>query len=284
MINKYQKKYSLWIDLVSPEKEEIEEVAYQHKINESISRDLLSPTPKHKVEVAGDKLYAVLHIPVLKHSHNKNSNRQEIDFVIGRKLLITAHYDSIDALYTYAKKAEVGEILEALFDEVSSLEDRSRNIEAKIFSGHEKEMVKQISELGRDILSFRRIIEPHGEMFAELKILGADILGRKFSTEVEELIGEWQRLCRLLENNATFLTELRETNNSMLTTKQNETMKVLAIISFVMFPLTLVAALFSLNTDYIPLVGREGDFWYVIGIMSVMTLCMFIFFKIRKWL
>jgi magnesium transporter len=80
------------------------------------------------------------------------------------------------------------------------------------------------------------------------------------------------------------LHELRETNNSLLTTKQNETMKRFTILAFVTLPLTLLATLFSMDTKETPVVGLPHDFWIIIGIMFLAAGAMFVFFKRKKWL
>jgi magnesium transporter len=79
------------------------------------------------------------------------------------------------------------------------------------------------------------------------------------------------------------LHELRETNNSLLTTKQNETMKVFTILAFVTLPLSLIASIFEMNTRYTPIIGLPFDFWIIIGGMAVMSIAMFSFFKFKKW-
>ena len=81
-----------------------------------------------------------------------------------------------------------------------------------------------------------------------------------------------------------FLHELRETNNSLLTTKQNETMKRFTILAFTIFPLTLVAALFSMDTKYEPIVGSPYDWYTIVGIMVVAVIIMYWYFKRKEWL
>lgn len=300
MISKYSKKYSTWIDVSLPTKNEIELISREYGVDHSIGNDLVHPTPKPKVSSSGDKLYGVFHIPVFKHSH-KLGNEQEIDFVIGRNILITVRYDTIDALFTYSKQAEVSEMLEreeggnhtfvevmreiykCLFDELAYIEDRLKEIERDIFRGMQKEMVFAISRVGRDVLNFRRIIEPHGEIFEELKILGADFLGRKFNTEIDAIREEWLRLSKSAENHSAFINELRETNNSLLSTKQNEIMKMLTILAFTALPASIIASIFNMSTS-LPIVGQKHDFAIVIGIMLATSVIMLIFFKSKKWL
>jgi magnesium transporter len=79
------------------------------------------------------------------------------------------------------------------------------------------------------------------------------------------------------------LHELRETNNSLLTTKQNETMKKLTLLAFITFPLSLIASIFEMNTVDMPIVGLQHGFWIIIGGMTVVGLAMFWYFKYKKW-
>ena len=70
----------------------------------------------------------------------------------------------------------------------------------------------------------------------------------------------------------------------MVSTKQNEVMKGLAIMAFVTFPLSLIATIFGMNTHYLPIVGMRGDFWVIIGAMLFLTACFFWYFKRKRWL
>jgi LPXTG-motif cell wall-anchored protein len=55
-------------------------------------------------------------------------------------------------------------------------------------------------------------------------------------------------------------------------------------MAFVTFPLTLFASLFGMNTLSLPLTGYKGDFWTIVGIMSVAAVCFFTYFRYKKWL
>ena len=61
-------------------------------------------------------------------------------------------------------------------------------------------------------------------------------------------------------------------------------MKILTIMAFVTFPLSLIASIFGMNTSTLPVVGYEYDFWVIIGGMFMFTVIFFAFFKYKKWL
>ena len=86
-----------------------------------------------------------------------------------------------------------------------------------------------------------------------------------------------------LENERETLVDLRETNDSLLTTKTNEIIKVLTVMAFIILPLTFVTQLFSMNTK-LPIVGSPYDFEIISGGMLALALGMFLYFKHKKWL
>ena len=92
------------------------------------------------------------------------------------------------------------------------------------------------------------------------------------------------RVYNMIRNHLDMLAELRETNNSLVYTKQNEAMKVLTIMAFITFPLSLLAGIFGMNTTATPLIGSRHDFWIIISIMITATVAFFGFFKYKKWL
>lgn len=55
------------------------------------------------------------------------------------------------------------------------------------------------------------------------------------------------------------------------------------ILAFITFPLTLFTSMFGMNTKTTPLVGRDGDFWIILGAMTVISIGFFAYFRYRKW-
>ena len=79
--------------------------------------------------------------------------------------------------------------------------------------------------------------------------------------------------------NTESLHELRETNNSLLTTKQNETMKVLTLMALVTFPLSLLVAIFDLNAKNNPITDIPYGFWFIVGMVIFFGTLMLWYFK-----
>lgn len=289
-----------WIDLNGPTKEEAESLILTQDIDPHIAKDLLSPTPIQHFEDRNNNVYMVLHLPTFSRQYS-TCEIQEADIVISAKNLITARYDSIDALHFFAKQMEVNDILNknedghvffslmreiynALEDELAFMEDQIKIIEKNIFEGYEKDMVFAISKAGRNILNFKRIVDPHGNIFELLKEAGLEKFGPKFATQTKILIEDWRHIMHITNNQIDLIAQLRETNNSMLSTKQNEIMKQLAVIGSIMLPLTIIGQVFGLSINRFPFKEDPNAFWFVLAIMVIVMMFSFIFAKIKKWM
>lgn len=292
-----------WIDLETPTRNEVRELVDEFGIDSLVADELLLPTAKPRFERHENMLYLILHFPALHHTHH--SAEQEIDFVVGKEFIITTRYDMIDPLHKFSKTFEVGEmtgtsgigdhagyilyfILRSLYvavdHEVEYVRTSLHDIEEQVFEGREKEMVAAISHAGRDLLALRQAVEPHRDMLQEMEIAGRAFWGDTFAPYLRGIVNEYYRVHNHIMRNTESLHELRETNNSLLSTKQNEIMKTFTIMAFVTFPLMLVTSAFGMNTVHTPIIGAPFDFWIVIGIMLGSTIGLYLFFKLKKWL
>ena len=272
-------------------------------IDALVAEELLLPTYKPRIELYSTFIYLILHFPALRHTHQ--SIEQEIDFIIGHHFIITTRYDTIDPIHKFSKVFEVNSVLDksnigehagfvfyymlkkmykSVEHEVGYIKDSLEEIESQVFSGNEKEMVSSLSNTGRDLLNLRQSIEPHRDILKESEVYGATFFGTEFSPYLKALTNDYYRVHSHIVRQIESLRELRETNNSLLYAKQNEAMKVIAILAFVTFPLSLIASIFGMNTMYLPLVGNPNDFWIIMTIMAMLTGLFFLFFKYKKWL
>lgn len=302
MLTTYTHKNITWIDLESPTKEEVHKIMNEYSIHPNTAEELLMPSIKPKVDLHKNYIYLILHFPAFKHTHKAQQN-QEVDFIIGKDFIITTRYDTVDPLHKFSKVFEANSILDksdigthagfvfffmikklykSLEHELEYINDALENIENEIFEGKEKEMVMSLSIVSRDLLNFKQAMRIHKEVLNSFEDAGLKFFGENFLYNIKLIIDEYYRINNLIDTHNDSLYELRQTNDSLLTTKQNETMKTLTIIAFVTFPLSLIASIFSMNTKTLPIIGVQNDFWIVIGIMLTFTLIMFIYFKIKK--
>ena len=301
-IHKYNKDI-VWVDLVSPTREEVTHIMDHYRVHPIVAEELLINTRKPHIDPYAEHIYLVLHFPALKHSHSEQTV-QEIDFIIGKKFLITTRYDSVDAIDQFSRVLETGNILHknedthagflfyylikklyhSLEDELDYIESALEDIESHIFEGKEKEMIYEISLRGRDLTDFKKALGYHREVLESLEIAGQSFFDKSFVFYLHRILGEYKRINHQLTGEQIFFNEIRETNNSLLTTKQNEVMKTLTIISFMTLPLSLFVGIFGMNASHMPIVDHQQGFWIIIAMLLALIVILIGFFKKKKWL
>lgn len=295
-----------WIDILDPDKKDIKQLEENFDFHPVVLRELLSPTLRPKVEHYDSYLFMVLHFPIY-NAAEKATKSMELDFLITKNALITIRYAKIKPLQEFWQKCQTDNqylyfqdstalllhcILEELTEfslrQIDHITKKINSIEKQIFevkrSKEEAEIVEKITIIRRDILDFRRTIKPQAMILKSLKVRGIEFFGKKLGPYFTDIIGDHMRVWDLLENHKETIESLQEANDSLLSNKTNMVMKILTVFAVIVFPLTLLAAVFGMNTKYLPLVGAKHDFWMVLGIMIIATVFMLIVFKKKKWL
>lgn len=278
-------------------------LAKNYNIHPVVTEELSHPTLRPKVERFSKFLYLILHFPVFK-PHIKTSLGAEIDFIIGKDFLITTSYEENIALAEFFKKLEKNEhelermfasgiemifyqLLSRLYDfalrELDHIKLKIDAIDAGLAAREDEETIQEIFFLRRDILNFRRSIKPHETVVNSLESHGAAFFGDSMRPYFKDIVGEYYKVWNMLENHKETVETLYDTNISFLSMRSNEIMKRLTLMAFVTFPLTLIAAIFSMNITPHIFFGTPDDFIIVLGIILIAILVMLVFFKHRKW-
>lgn len=305
MIKEYKYHDLVWLDLESPSPEEVKHTIEEFHIHPLIAHELSTPSLRPKVDLYPDFIYLILHFPEISPGHESGSKSKEVDFIIGRKFVITTRFDSVDPLHQFSKIFEVNSILdksnfgdhagyifyymiskmyESLSREMDSLEGAIINSEERIFRGEEREMVIKLSKLSRALLDFKRSIGLHREVLESFEIAARKFFGPEFDYHVRSIMGEYLKVESAIKNNVESVAELRDTNDSLLSTKQNQIMKTLTIMAFIILPLSFIASIYSMNTTFLPIAGQPNDFWIIIGLMLAIAVGIFAVFRWKKWL
>jgi magnesium transporter len=277
----------------------------EFKIDARIEEEIITETPYPIVVSSKNYLYLVLHFPT--SDPNGGAKNQEIDFIIGKHFLITARYETINSIQNLHKVFEAEELIglpvttdhadvllervmrrlySALREDVELIGRSLEHIEADIFSGKERKTVRVISDVNRVLLRFDMTIGRHAEslssLLAELSL--PTFFGKEFLERSTHIDAEREHVASLIAAYREVATELRDTNDSLLSSSQNEVMKNLTVIAAIVLPLTLITSLFQMNVDDVPFAQDPHAFWIIGGLDIVLVILLTAFSKYKKWL
>jgi magnesium transporter len=296
-----------WIDLEQPAPDELAALAKELGIGARIGEELSAPSPIPLALAEGDTALLVLHFPTRDAQDEADDSReQEIDLVVGREYLLTVRYEVVAPLHALHKSLEahellgiapkigaddflelvLGKIFDAARDRAKHIALRLGKVEHDVFSGAERDTIRTISLIHREFLHLESAVadneDPLAHFLAAVERRG--LFGAHFAERATRVLAERDHVARLTSTHRKVASELQETNATLLNATQNEIMKTLTIMAFVTFPLTLIAGIFSMDTTHNPIVGTRYDFWVVLGLMLVMAVGFFVYFRMKRWL
>ncbi|MDF1498704.1 MAG: magnesium transporter CorA family protein [Patescibacteria group bacterium] len=294
-----------WIDVINPNKDTIDFLKKDFEICPSILKEYVPKIKRPKVETYNKYLFIVIHFPIFNKKLRKTTST-ELDIILFKNTLITSHSGLLPELKKIFEKCNSNEqvknyylknsaveltfkILDKLIDTrmpmLDHVDDRINDIDEGIFNGDEKKMVSEIAIVKHDIISFRRTIKPQRMILESLSRNIYKITDENLTRLSAEVIGSNIKVWNTLENHKEMIEALEHTNESLLSYKLNDTMKILTAFSVIMLPLSLMANVFGMNiTNGMPFESQPLGFWTVLFMMIVVTSFSFIFFKYKKWL
>ncbi|MBU6490617.1 hypothetical protein KGQ25_00420 [Patescibacteria group bacterium] len=305
MLFRYEHRDGVWVDLEQPSEDEVREIAREFSISERIETELLSPTPAPLVAGDVDMAFLVLHFPAQGMQEGETKS-QEIDFIVGNHFILTVRYEVIAPLHHLKKMLETQQLvtehapittdvlLEILFahlytavrDHTNHVANNLVRVERIMFDGRERETVRSISSISREFLHLEAALasqeEPLGRFLKTL--VRREFFGNSFAERAERVIAERTQVEHLIKTHRAVAAELRETNSVLLETRQNEIMKTLTIVTFIMLPLELIAFVFGMHAQGTPLEQNPNAFWIIISFMFAMVGIMTVFFAGKRWI
>lgn len=302
------KRSITWTNITSPGKAEIEflrkEKGHNFQLSELQASSAKAIAQRPEIRKNGPYFFMILHFPAYRGDEIVAA---EIEFFVGHGFMYTLHNNqikSVNDFFNACKKDDnslisyqlessavlLYELLSKLIGYCYGLLDRNSSeiddIEGMIFERRQKQAVSRILSLRRNVINTRKIIQNHKNILKKLMEMKSSLVpNNQLKSYYYELIEHTKRIWEYSETQKETINALHDTNESLLNYSINNVMKTLTVFSVIVFPLTLFAAIFGMNTmNGMPFINMENGFWVIIGLMGIATLGMLLFFAKKKWL
>src|SRR5919205_3530789 len=265
--------------------------------------DVLSRNQRPKIDEYEDYLFIVLYFPVFDKAVGR-LNAAELDMFIGPDFIITLPNTPLPPVeYLFERCRSSEEVRETLFSKGSGyllykivddsfdycfpmlrkIGNKLERIEEDIFEGRSQEVVRDISNAKQEIINFRKVIRPQRAAFSDLERNKQRYIADDLDIYFDDIVDASERIWDMLENYKEVVEALEDTNESVLSHRVNEVLRVLTAFSVMLLPLTLIASIWGMN------VGVPGErsitaFWVIIAGMVALLAAMLAYFRRRGWL
>jgi len=304
LIQKIKNKNFTWVNISKPNTGSIEYLKQNYKFHPLDLEDCSNPTLRAKLDEYDEYLFIILNFPVFNRKTRRIS-LSEIDIFIGKNYLITISNGDLTPLNEIFEACQLNKTAKAKYDNedvtfllyeiLNSLQKYCfpildhishdlRDIEKQIFDNKEKQMVREILITKRNIVNYRKSIQSHKNVIRKLgKMSHKDFMKNELNIYFSNILDQSKEIWEILENLKENVEAVHDTNESLISFKLNQVMKVLTVISVILLPATLLASIFGMNY-LIPFQETPWGFWFGTGTMICCMVFLWIYFKSKKWM
>ena len=265
--------------------------------------DVFSRNQRPKVDEYDDYLFVVLHFPRYDKRLGR-LNAAELDVFVGPDFVVTLPNEPLQPLsYLFDRMRSSEEMREQLFSKgagyllykivddcvdasfpmLAKMGNKLERIEDDIFEGRSAEIVRDTSNVKQEIINFRKIVRPQRATLRDLERTKQRYIPDDLDIYFDDIIDASERIWDMLENFKEVVEGLEATNESAISHRVNDTLRVLTAFSVVILPLTLIASIWGMNVK-VPGESQSLPFYLILTLMLVVLIGMLWFFRRRGFL
>jgi len=289
----------LWVDMCKPTDQESFILTHDFKFHPLAVEDVISEKSRTKIDDYEKYLFMVFQL-VDFIGREEDLKISELDFFLSRNTLVTVHYDEhriFDYLYNRAERDErlisrgADYLFHAIVDTVVDnyntildiLEYEVDQVEEDVLGEHGEETLMSIFTLRRDIVQLKRIVMPQKEAVSHLSRKSHSLISENLSVYFSDIHDHLVRINDMADTHREILNSSLEVYYSSISTKTNEIIKFLTILSAIFIPPTFLVGLWGMNFANMPELNLEHGYFVSLGIIFMVVLGMLFFFRRKKW-
>jgi len=290
----------IWVDMCKPTDQESFVLTHDFKFHPLAVEDVISEKSRTKIDDYENYLFMVFNL-VDFIGREEDLKITELDFFLGHNSLVTVHYDDhriFDYLYNRAERDErlltrgADYLFHAIIDTVVDnyntildiLEYEVDQVEDDVLGEHSEDTLMSIFTLRRDIVQLKRIVMPQKELISHISRTRHPLISEKLTVYFSDIYDHLVRINDMADTHREILNSSLEVYYSSVSTKTNDIIKVLTILTAIFIPPTFLVGLWGMNFKNMPELSMEHGYIISLGIMLLVVLGMLLFFHKKKWL
>jgi magnesium transporter len=267
--------------------------------------DCLSRRQVSKLDAYPGYIFFIFHYPFY-HKETRIATKKQWSAFIGDNYLVTVNTADMKTLMALFRDCQSNEetrkeymengsgfllyrILDRAIDSYLPVLDKilslMEDMEDVVFD-ESVEAAKELSILRRDIITQRAVMFPTRELFTEMENKIKRFSKTDLTAHYNDLMDHMNRICNTLNECQEIIEVFKDTDYVLGTDRLNRVMRVLTIFSTILLPFVAVSSIFGMNV-FAPGGIEKGNlttFIILIALMSLVAICMLIFFRKRRWI
>ncbi|RYY95014.1 MAG: magnesium/cobalt transporter CorA [Chitinophagaceae bacterium] len=290
-----------WINIDGIRKEDVESVCSHFGIHPLLAEDILSCNQRPKMDEVEGVLYCLLNM-LYFNKDESTVEQEQISVVLGRDFVLTFQEDPDRDVFNpvrdrlrmanskvrqrpadYLCYSLLDLIVDNYFLVMERLGEKIEDLEEEVVRNATPVAMASITRLRKELIVLKRNILPVRDLVAAIIRSESPLLDDRTTKYFKDVYDHIVQAADLSENYRDVMTSMQDLYINNVNLKMNEVMKVMAIVTCLLAPATVIGGIFGMNFDLIPMLHNKWGFAISVALMLFIPMWMIRVFKRRGW-
>jgi magnesium transporter len=290
-----------WINFDGLKKVDVENICTHFGIHPLIQEDILSWGQRPKMDDLNQLLFCLLNMLYFNDS-TASVESEQVSIVLGPTFVLSFQEDATRDVFNpirekikvagsklrlsgpdYLFYSLIDMIVDNYFIIMEKLGEKIEGLEEDITYRPDTTTLAKINMLRKEMILLKRNISPVRELINGILRSENDLIDNKTEKYFKDVYDHIVQANELAENYRDMMINLQDLYLSNVNLKMNEVMKVMAVVTCLLAPATVIGGIFGMNFNRIPWLHNPDGFFIAVGLMLIIPVWMIWMFKRKGW-
>lgn len=290
-----------WINIDGLRKADVEKICTYYNIHPLVIEDILSINQRPKLDEADNNIFCLLNM-LYYNEETFSVEQEQISIVLAKDVVISFQEDPRRDVFTvlrerlktggnklrqrgsdYLSYMLLDTIVDHYFIVMEKLGDRIEVVEEEVVTGGSTRALAHITHLRKELIILKRNFSPVREVINGFLRSESELLEDRHTKYYKDVYDHIVQASDLLENYRDIMVSLQDLHINNVNLRMNEVMKVMAVVTCLLAPATVIGGIFGMNFTSIPFLNNQYGFWAAVTFMLLIPVIMIRLFRKRGW-
>ncbi len=290
-----------WINIDGLRKKDVENISAHFAVHPLIAEDILSVGQRPKMDEIDNILFCLLNM-LFYDNLTKSVETEQISIVLGSNFVLSFQEDpSKDVFNPLREKLKIRaskvrqngpdflfySLIDMIVDNyyiiMEKLGENIEMLEEDIIRRSDTRALARINMLRKEMIVLKRSVGPVRELVNGILRSESELIDEKTERYFKDVYDHIVQANDLAESYRDMMINLQDLYLSNVNLKMNEVMKVMAIVTCLLAPATVIGGIFGMNFTRIPWLHNNYGFFIAVSLMLVIPIYMIFLFKRKGW-
>ena len=290
-----------WINIDGLRKADVESVCTHYDIHPLVIEDILSINQRPKLDEADNSIFCLLNM-LYYNEETYAVEQEQISIILAKDVVISFQEDARRDVFNMLREklknttskirqrtadylcySLLDLIVDHYFIVMEKLGERIEELEEEVTRGENPRALSNITHLRKELIVLKRNFSPTRELVNGILRSDSDLLEDRHTKYFKDVYDHIVQALDLSENYRDVMVSLQDLHLNNVNLRMNEVMKVMAVVTCLLAPATVIGGIFGMNFDSIPWLHNPYGFIGAAIAMLAIPVWMLWMFKRRGW-